>query len=79
MGSDRTALAVIYSPGDEVLVHQLTGGGSFTPVRAKIVEGVRSRVYAYKVQAEERSWFVRESWICPADIQIEEVSDTPWE
>lgn len=69
----------MYSPGEEVLVHHMTGGGSFEPVRATVLGPVRSRVYAYKVQADERSWFVRENWICPADIQIEEVPDTPWD
>lgn len=79
MGADRTALAMKYQPGDEVLVYHLTGGGLGNPMRARVLGPVRSRIYQYKVEDGERERFVRESWMCPADILIEEVPDTPWD
>lgn len=79
MGADRTALAVRYSPGDEVLVYHLTGGELAGAERAHVLGRANSRIYDYKVLVGLRERFVRESWMCPAEFLIEEMPDTPFD
>jgi hypothetical protein len=84
MARDRTALAVKYAPGDRVWVHHTTGGSLTNPVMGLVLKRLEtSSIYTYEVamgdQGLTRKFNVREQWICPADICIDEVPDTPWD
>lgn len=83
MGADRTALAVKYQPGDQVLVWHTTGKALEQPKRCMILRPAqRSRLYAYEVtwgSFGDQFIRVKEDWISPAETVIQEVPDTPWD
>lgn len=69
-----------YEPGDEVLVRRTTGSALEQPQRCKILgPSKRSSLYAYQVEWGDHAINVKEDWISPADMIIQELSDTPWE
>jgi hypothetical protein len=81
VGADRTALAVKrYDIGDRVLVTRLTAQEFEHPLEATVINPApRSRIYGYQICLDDSKRYVKDDWLIPADIQIEEVSDTPWE
>lgn len=78
--SHGTGLAVKYQPGDQVLVYKVTGGITESPFRASVIGPVaHSSLYNYRLECDRTVFNVKDEWICPADVVIEEVCDTPWE
>lgn len=73
-------LDVKYDPGDQVLVSHVTGGPLVKPLVATILKPLeRSRIYAYVVRSGIHDINVREDWLAPAEVIIQEVPDTPWD
>lgn len=74
-----------FNIGDDVLLLRLMGEELQPPLRAYVVRTeIASLTYSYmlsvtSLSGKQRSVMVKEDWICPADLLIQEQPDTPWE
>lgn len=72
--------AMTYERGETVLVHRLTGGVLKEPITATVLKPLEhSSLYAYRVRSGIHDMNVREAWLAPFEIVIQEIPDTPWD
>jgi hypothetical protein len=68
--------------GDDVLLLRLMGEEFERPLHAYVIATeVHSRLYAYRVHVpgKPHTFMVKEDWVRPMDLLIQEVPDTPWD